>query len=102
MEEGRYEHQFIATLSNDTQIVVKASRVLPLCYNESGVLRYEIIPLPSEVGVEIENYLGSGVKNNDASWDEFSWNTLEVEAAINDAHILAATKKMDFKMPTPM
>jgi len=102
MKEGWYERQFTATLPNQQEIQVKALRLLSLRYDELGALRYEITPLTDDATVEIESYLDSGVKNNDANWDELFWNTLQVEAAANNAHILAATKKTDFKVLTFM
>ena len=97
MKEGWYERQFTATLPNQQEIQVKALRLLSLRYDELGALRYEITPLTTDATIEIESYLDSGVKNNDANWDELFWNTLEVEAATNNAHILAATKNRTSK-----
>ena len=102
MKEGWYERQFTATLPNQQEIQVKALRLLSLRYDELGALRYEITPLTTDATIEIESYLDSGVKNNDANWDELFWNTLEVEADANNAQILATTKKTDFKVLTFM
>ena len=103
MKEGWYERSFIAMLPNQQEIQVKVLRLLSLRYDELGALRYEITPLTTDATIEIESYLDSGVKNNDANWDERFWNTLDV-GVVQDyyAYITAETKKTRFKVHTFM
>ena len=102
MKEGWYERSFTATLRNGVEIAVKVVRLLLLRYDEIGALRYEISPLNADTSIEIESYLDSGIKNNDANWDEHFWNTLEISSEDNFATILAETKKTGFKVHTFM
>ena len=102
MKEGWYERSFIAMLPHQQEIQVKVLRFLSLRYDELGALRYEITPLTTEVTIEIESYLDSGIKNSDANWDERFWNTLEISSEDNFATILAETKKTGFKVHTFM
>ena len=102
MKEGWYERSFIAMLPNQQEIQVKVLRFLSLRYDELGALRYEITPLTTEVTIEIESYLDSGIKNSDANWDERFWNTLEISSEDNFATILSETKKTGFKVHTFM
>ena len=102
MKEGWYERSFIAMLPHQQEIQVKVLRFLSLRYDELGALRYEITPLTTEVTIEIESYLDSGIKNSDANWDERFWNTLEISSEDNFATILAKTKKTGFKVHTFM
>ena len=102
MKEGWYERSFTATLRNGVEIAVKVVRLLSLRYDEIGALRYEISPLNADTSIEIESYLDSGIKNNDANWDEHFWNTLEISSEDNFATILAETKKTGFKVHTFM
>lgn len=102
MKEGWYERSFTAMLPNQQEIQVKVLRFLSLRYDELGALRYEITPLTTEATIEIESYLDSGIKNNDANWDEHFWNTLEISSEDNFATILAETKKTGFKVHTFM
>ena len=102
MKEGWYERRFTATLPNGVEIAVKVVRLLSLRYDEIGALRYEISPLNADTSIEIESYLDSGIKNNDANWDEHFWNTLEISSENNCATILAETKKTAFKVQTFM
>ena len=102
MKEGWYERSFTATLRNGVEIAVKVVRLLSLRYDEVGALRYEISPLNADTSIEIESYLDSGIKNNDANWDEHFWNTLEISSENNCATIFAETKKTAFKVQTFM
>ena len=102
MKEGWYERSFTAMLRNGVEIAVKVVRLLSLRYDEIGALRYEITPLNGDISLEIESYLDSGIKNNDANWDEHFWNTLEISSEKNCATILAETKKTAFKVQTFM
>lgn len=102
MKEGWYERSFTAILPNQQEIQVKVLRFLSLRYDELGALRYEITPLTTEVTIEIESYLDSGIKNSDTNWDERFWNTLEISSEDNFATILAETKKTGFKVHTFM
>ena len=102
MKEGWYERSFTAMLPNQQEIQVKVLRFLSLRYDELGALRYEITPLTTDAAIEIESYLDSGIKNNDANWDEHFWNTLEISSEDNFATILAETKKTGFKVHTFM
>ena len=102
MKEGWYERSFTAILPNQQEIQVKVLRFLSLRYDELGALRYEITPLTTDATIEIESYLDSGIKNNDANWDEHFWNTLEISSEDNFATILAETKKTRFKVHTFM
>ena len=102
MKEGWYERSFTATLRNGVEIAVKVVRLLSLRYDKVGALRYEITPLNGDISLEIESYLDSGIKNNDANWDEHFWNTLEISSENNCATIFAETKKTAFKVQTFM
>ena len=102
MKEGWYERSFTATLPNEQQVQVKVQRLLSLRYDAMGALHYQITPLTADAQLQIESYLDSGVKNNDANWDEHFWNTLAITHQGNRAAIIAETKKTKFKVCTFM
>ena len=102
MKEGWYERSFTATLPNEQQVQVKVQRLLSLRHDAMGALHYQITPLTADVQLQIESYLDSGVKNNDANWDEHFWNTLAITHQGNRAAIIAETKKTKFKVCTFM
>ena len=102
MKEGWYERSFTATLPNQQQVQVKVQRLLSLRHDAMGALHYQITPLTADAQLQIESYLDSGVKNNDANWDEHFWNTLAITHQGNRAAIIAETKKTKFKVCTFM
>jgi len=102
MKEGWYERSFTATLPNEQQVQVKVQRLLSLRHDAMGALHYQITPLTADTQLQIESYLDSGVKNNDANWDEHFWNTLAITHQDNRAAIIAETKKTKFKVCTFM
>ena len=102
MKEGWYERSFTATLPNEQQVQVKVQRLLSLRHDAMGALHYQITPLTVDAQLQIESYLDSGVKNNDANWDEHFWNTLAITHQGNRAAIIAETKKTKFKVCTFM
>ena len=102
MKEGWYERSFRAVLPNYQEVEVKALRFLSLYCDELGALRYQITPLTTDATIEIESYLDSGIKNNDANWDEHFWDTLSVASTENSAQIVAETKKTGFRVQTFM
>ena len=102
MKEGWYERSFTATLPNEQQVQVKVQRMLSLRHDAMGALHYQITPLTADAQLQIESYLDSGVKNNDANWDEHFWNTLAITHQGNRAAIIAETKKTKFKVCTFM
>lgn len=102
MKEGWYERSFTATLPNEQQVQVKVQRLLSLRHDAMGALHYQITPLTADAHLQIESYLDSGVKNNDANWDEHFWNTLAITHQGNRAAIIAETKKTKFKVCTFM
>ena len=102
MKEGWYERSFTATLPNEQQVQVKVQRLLSLRHDAMGALHYQITPLTADAQLQIESYLDSGVKNNDANWDEHFWNTLAITHQDNRAAIIAETKKTKFKVCTFM
>ena len=102
MKEGWYERSFIATLPSEQQVQVKIQRLLSLRHQAMGALHHHITPLTANAQLQIESYLDSGVKNNDANWDEHFWNTLAITHQGNRAAIIAETKKTKFKVCTFM
>jgi len=96
MKEGWYERSFTATLQNDIQIEVTSKRFLSLDIDEVGAIAYSIKPLNNNVTIKYTPYLDSGIKNEDANWEEKFWETIQVKEEGNQAFIVAKTLKTDF------
>ncbi|NKI31628.1 glycoside hydrolase family 65 protein [Croceivirga thetidis] len=102
MREGWYKRSFVATLSNDIEIEVNATRFLSLEYDEIGAIKYQLKLLNSDAKVIFSPYLDSGIKNRDSNWDDKFWNTTNIEGSGNRAFIEAHTMKTNFATCTFM
>ena len=96
MKEGWYERTFKATLQNNIEIAVAAKRFLSLDIDEVGAIAYSVKPLNSDATITYTPYLDSGIKNEDANWEEKFWETIQVKEENNQAFIVAKTFKTDF------
>lgn len=102
MKEGWLFRTFVATLSNDIQIEVKALRFLSLNQDELGAIQYQITPLNQDASIRWMPYLDAGVHNEDANWEEKFWEPLEVNHTGNSANLIARTYKTNFTACTYM
>lgn len=102
MKEGWYMRSFIATMPNDIEVEVKATRFLSLVKDELGVINYEVTPLNENVEVQFSPYLDSGITNEDTNWEDQFWETLKVEAVNNRGFITSKTLKTEFHVCTFM
>ena len=88
MKEGWYERTFKATLQNDIEIAVAAKRFLSLDIDEVGAIAYSVKPLNSDATITYTPYLDSGIKNEDANWEEKFWETIQVKEENKQAFIV--------------
>lgn len=102
MKEGWYERSFKATLQNDVEVRVSSKRFLSLAVDELGAIAYTVTPLNEAIKITIEPYIDSGIKNEDANWDEKFWETLDIKQESNQAFIVAKTLKTHFYVSTFM
>ena len=102
MKEGYYERTFQAVLANEIEIKVIATRFLSLDEDEAGAIRYSITPINTKATISLTPYVDSGIKNEDANWDEKFWETLDVKQDGDSAFIVARTLKTHFYVCTFM
>ena len=102
MKEGSYQGSFQATTLSGTEIAVQVTRFLSLDIDEIGAIKYQISPLCSDLEIQIEPYLDSGITNEDSNWDAKFWNTTDVVSEENQAFIQASTMKTNFATCTFM
>lgn len=96
MREGWYARSFKATLQNGAEIQVSSKRFLSLNIDELGAIAYSITPLNNTVKILAEPYIDSGIRNEDANWEERFWETLHIKQEGNQAFIVAKTLKTHF------
>jgi len=96
MKEGWYCRSFTAVTHKGGKIRVVVTRFLSLDFDEIGVIRFEITPIESEIEINFEPYLDSGITNEDSNWDDKFWNTTNTTSIGNRAFIGAHTMKTNF------
>lgn len=96
MKEGWYKRSFVATLQNDVEVKIEATRFLSLSLDEMGVINYEVTPLSGDVKIGFDAYLDSGISNEDTNWEDKFWETLEVKHEADQGFITAKTMKTNF------
>jgi len=102
MQEGWYKRSFKATLPNDIEIKVVATRFLSLYLDELGAIDYEVEVLNSAAKITFSPYLDSGITNTDANWEERFWETLDVKTDEQQGFIISKTLKTEFHACTFM
>ncbi|MBM1104749.1 glycoside hydrolase family 65 protein [Aurantibacter crassamenti] len=102
MKEGWYCRSFNSITSNGNALNIKSTRFLSLAIDEIGAIRYEITPIESDVRIDFESYLDSGITNEDSNWDDKFWNTTNVESQGKSAFVEAHTMKTNIATCTFM
>ncbi|MAU16692.1 MAG: family 65 glycosyl hydrolase [Muricauda sp.] len=102
MKEGWYRRNFTATLPNQIEIEVVATRFLSLSHDEVGAIKFEISPINADAEILFKPYIDSGITNEDSNWDDKFWNTKKVSSDKNRAFIESHTMKTHFNVCTFM
>lgn len=102
MREGWLSRSFRAVLPLGEQIEVHTKRFISLEYNEVGAIEYNIKALNFSGEIEFAPYVDAGIMNEDANYDEFFWEILDVIDGENNACILSKTLKTEFHVATSM
>ncbi len=102
MKEGWYKRSFRATLLNDIEIKVVATRFLSLDLDELGAINYQVEVLNSAAKITFSPYLDSGITNTDANWEERFWETLDLKTEEQQGFIISKTLKTEFHACTFM
>lgn len=102
MKEGWYRRNFTATLPNQIEIEVVATRFLSLSHDEVGAIKFEISPINADAEILFKPYIDSGITNEDSNWDDKFWNTTKVTSEKNRAFIESHTMKTHFNVCTFM
>lgn len=102
MKEGWLGRSFSAKLKNGTEIEVNVKRFLSLDLDELGAIHYEIRPLNKSAKISFKPYVDSGVKNQDANWEEVFWEALDAGQETDFGFVQARTFKTGFNVVTFM
>jgi len=102
MKEGWLGRSFNAELPNGNQIKVSAKRFISIEFNEIGVIEYNIKAVNFSGEIIFAPYIDAGIVNEDANYDEFFWEILEVVEGENSGCIHSKTLKTEFHVSTAM
>src|SRR5690554_4619099 len=102
MKEGWLSRSFMAQLQNGTEVEVSVLRFLSLELDEVGAIRYQIKPLNQAAKITYKPYVDSGVKNEDANWEETFWEPLDSGYEKDFGFVQARTYKTLYNVVTFM
>ena len=102
MKEGWLSRSFHAVLPTGEEIEVFTKRFISVKYNEVGAIEYSVKALNFSGEITFSPYLDAGIENEDANYDEFFWETLEIVEGKNAGCILSKTLKTEFHVGTAM
>lgn len=74
MQKGVYTRSFIATLPDQNQIRIKATRFLSMEIPSLGVIHFEMEALTTACDLRITSTVSGDIKNQDSNWDEPFWS----------------------------
>jgi maltose phosphorylase len=100
MKEGYLERSFTAIFPSGKQVKINAKRLNSIVDDESGVIRYSIIPLNFDGKITLTPFVDGDVKNKDANYDEKFWEEIQKETAFAEGYIELKTKKTGFHVVT--
>jgi maltose phosphorylase len=102
MKEGWLSRSFTAQLQNGAEVEVNVLRFLSLELDEVGAIRYQIKPLNQAAKITFKPYVDSGVKNEDANWEETFWEPLDSGYEKDFGFVQARTYKTLYNVVTFM
>ncbi|MBS9766258.1 MAG: glycoside hydrolase family 65 protein [Flavobacteriaceae bacterium] len=102
MKEGWLSRSFTAVLPSGEKVEVTAQRFISLSKNEVGAIKYSIKALNFNGEILFSPYIDAGIMNEDANYDEYFWDILDILEQENSATIVSKTYKTDFFVGTAM
>ncbi|MBL7474025.1 glycoside hydrolase family 65 protein [Robertkochia sediminum] len=102
MKEGWYQRSFKATLPNDMQIEVCATRFLSLDIDEIGAIKYEVTPLNGPAEIVFTPYVDGGITNEDSNWDDKFWDIKGAGVENGFGFVESMTMKTEYHVCTGM
>lgn len=96
MQMGTLTRTFTVELKNGNVLGIEAIRFCSLVDDESGAIKYTIIPHNFDGEIEIESILDGDVNNQDSNYEEQFWNVVSKEEVAEFALLTLETKKTAF------
>ena len=102
MKEGWLSRSFNAKLQTGEEIEVNSKRLISVEYNEVGAIEYSVKAINFSGELTFSPYIDAGIVNEDANYDEFFWETLQIVEGENKGCIYSKTLKTEFHVATAM
>ena len=102
MKEGWLSRSFTAKLQTGEEIEVNTKRLISIELNEVGAIEYSVKALNFSGELTFSPYLDAGIVNEDANYDEYFWETLQIVEGKNKGCIYSKTLKTEFHVATAM
>ena len=102
MKEGWLGRSFNAKLQTGEELQVTTKRFISLKYNEVGAIKYSVKAINFSGEITFSPYIDAGIVNEDANYDEYFWEILQIADGKNEACILSKTLKTEFYVATAM
>ncbi|MDE2182942.1 MAG: beta-phosphoglucomutase [Alphaproteobacteria bacterium] len=97
MRHGTLSRSFTAATPDGARVRIEARRFVSMANPRVGAIRYSVTAIDA-AAISLSPYIDGDVKNEDANYNEYFWNILEVEAAPGRGFLLAQTRKLDFRV----
>ncbi|MFB6341315.1 family 65 glycosyl hydrolase domain-containing protein [Saccharicrinis sp. FJH62] len=102
MQKGVLSRSFTAVSPLGKKVQVRAERFLSMDEPEVAAIKYSILLPDGGASILIKPGIDGDVKNRDSNYDEIFWNILETENKTLTNHLVAQTKKLDFRVAYSM
>ncbi|WP_417443565.1 glycoside hydrolase family 65 protein [Joostella sp.] len=102
MQEGWHKRSFKATLPNNIEVEVTATRFLSLEMDEVGAIKYEVTPLNNDVEITFLPYVDGGITNEDTNWDDAFWDVYNTGTENDFGYVVSKTNKTEYHVCTGM
>ena len=100
MKKGILERSFIALFPGDKKIKITTTRFLSMADDETGAIKYTLLPLNKPVILSLMPYLDADVQNEESNYGEKFWEEEKQSITDGTGIILVKTKKLNFRVST--
>ena len=100
MKDGYLKRTFRAKTAKGVEVDVEATRFCSIADDETGAIRYTVMPLNYSGPVTLTPYINGDVVNKDSNYDEKFWDEVEKECWNDGGYVQSRTKKTGFEVAT--
>lgn len=98
MKEGVLERIATVVLSGGRKLRIHSKRFCSMTDDESGAIRYSMVPLNFTDHFTIIPYLDGNIRNRDSNYDESFWNEISREVKGHEGYLVLETKSNPYQV----